>query len=355
MTTALTEAPTRQPLALSETGGLEIRSLEDAYRFAKAIAGSSILPKGVKDERDIVAIVSLAREIRLGIWQAMTSTAVINGRPSIYGDAALALVRRSGLLAEFKETTIPDVTGDEAGRRCYAKRIDGTESEWDFTVADAKRAKLWAKAGPWTEYPKRMLQMRARSFVLRDLFGDVLSGIAIYEEQQDAPEDRVATARVVEGVPKFLGSPKTTESELEQKTPADTTDDPPAKKPGRPKGSKNKPKKEEPVPEPEEKAATPEDKESDTTEDTGPPLKLEAEPTRPADPLRDDADWLRDQLDEAGIDEAIVFDVLAELSMAGDDAPTIDDIPDSTLRTIRDGWASFASKLSEAAVKGGGK
>jgi hypothetical protein len=48
-------------------------------------------------------------------------------------------------------------------------------------VADAKLARLWGKSGPWQQYPKRMLQMRAR-VAFRDLFADALGGHYIAEE-----------------------------------------------------------------------------------------------------------------------------------------------------------------------------
>jgi hypothetical protein len=50
---------------------------------------------------------------------------------------------------------------------------------------DAKRAGLWTKAGPWQTYPRRMLQMRARSFALRDAFPDVLKGLISVKEALD--------------------------------------------------------------------------------------------------------------------------------------------------------------------------
>jgi len=56
-------------------------------------------------------------------------------------------------------------------------------------VEDAKRAGLWAKQGPWTAYPKRMMQMRARGFALRDAFPDVLKGMITAEEAQDYQEE----------------------------------------------------------------------------------------------------------------------------------------------------------------------
>jgi hypothetical protein len=56
-----------------------------------------------------------------------------------------------------------------------------------FSVEDAKRAGLWGKQGPWSAYPKRMMQMRARGFALRDAFPDVLKGLITAEEAEDYP------------------------------------------------------------------------------------------------------------------------------------------------------------------------
>ena len=60
-----------------------------------------------------------------------------------------------------------------------------------FSYEDAKRAGLWGKQGPWTQYPQRMAQMRARSWAVRDAFPDLLRGISVYEEQQDCIEKTV--------------------------------------------------------------------------------------------------------------------------------------------------------------------
>lgn len=48
-----------------------------------------------------------------------------------------------------------------------------------------QKNQLWGKSGPWQQYPKRMLQMRARGFALRDKFADVLGGLISAEEARD--------------------------------------------------------------------------------------------------------------------------------------------------------------------------
>jgi hypothetical protein len=72
---------------------------------------------------------------------------------------------------------------------CVAKRKGRKPVVAKFSVEDAKRAGLWGKQGPWSAYPKRMMQMRARGFALRDAFPDVLKGLITAEEAQDYPDE----------------------------------------------------------------------------------------------------------------------------------------------------------------------
>jgi hypothetical protein len=59
-------------------------------------------------------------------------------------------------------------------------------------MADAKRAGLAGKSGPWSQYPARMLALRARGFALRNAFADALRGLVTAEEAQDYVETPAA-------------------------------------------------------------------------------------------------------------------------------------------------------------------
>ena len=59
-----------------------------------------------------------------------------------------------------------------------------------FSIAEARKARLLGKSGPWQDYRGRMLQMRARGFALRDGFADVLKGLNIREEVEDIPKEK---------------------------------------------------------------------------------------------------------------------------------------------------------------------
>jgi len=185
---------------------LALATFDDAFRFAKMVSQSDFAPKDFrgKPESCLLAI-QHGSEVGLSPMQSLQSIACINGRPSVWGDAALALVIGSPVCEYVRETV--DGEGDAMVATCEAKRRGYEKaSVVRFGVADAKKASLWGKAGPWTQYSRRMLQMRARGFALRDAFPDVLRGLVTAEEAQDYPQGEPAKQLAREPVvvrPKF--------------------------------------------------------------------------------------------------------------------------------------------------------
>lgn len=161
-------------------------NLQEAMQIAGILAESDIVPKDYQRKPgNILVAMQWGAEIGLQPLQAMQNIAVINGRPSIWGDAMLALVRGSGLLDFIREEMSED--GQKATVTVKRKNEEPVASV--FTMEDAKKAGLSGKQGPWTQYPKRMLKLRARSYALRDVFPDVLKGMAIAEEEKDKEID----------------------------------------------------------------------------------------------------------------------------------------------------------------------
>ena len=191
--------------------GLVLHDLDAMQRFAQMVLASELAPtaykKGSTAQQVANVCVALQYGLELGLspMQSLQGVAVINGKPTVYGDALLGLCYASGLVEEFEVNVAG--TGDTRGAVCTVKR-KGVENQIvrAFTIADAKRAKLWGRAGPWTQYPERMLEMRARGFALRDAFADVLRGVISAEEAQDYPteEARDAQSSVVEEEPRIM-------------------------------------------------------------------------------------------------------------------------------------------------------
>lgn len=169
---------------VQNTGFLTPTNLQEAMQIADLLANSEIVPKDYqKKPGNILVAMQWGAEIGLQPLQAMQNIAVINGRPSLWGDAVLALVRSSGLLEQFEETQTDDVA------TCIVKRKGHKAVTKTFSKEDAKRAGLLSKAGPWSQYPRRMMQMRARGYALRDEFTDILKGFGVAEEERDKEID----------------------------------------------------------------------------------------------------------------------------------------------------------------------
>jgi hypothetical protein len=169
----------------SSTFDLSPRTFEQALTFAGYLADSDMVPKDFKGRPgNCLIAIQWGAELGLKPLQALQNLAIINGRPSLWGDAVIALVRASPLCEFVIETDDGHVA------TCKVKRRGEPEQSRTFGMDDAKTAGLLGKAGPWTQYPKRMRQMRARAFALRDVFPDVLRGLPVAEELMDTPAER---------------------------------------------------------------------------------------------------------------------------------------------------------------------
>ena len=173
-------------------------TIDEVWRIATLITRSGMAPYGIDSPEKASVIIMHGAEVGLSPMVALQSIAVINGKPALYGDGLLAVVRRSGLLDRITEATHEGGTDGEFAR-CTVTR-GGQRVTRDFSKKQAIVAGLWGKRGrsgdptPWVTYPSRMLQMRARAFALRDVFPDVLKGLASREEMEDVANGAGAVA-----------------------------------------------------------------------------------------------------------------------------------------------------------------
>jgi hypothetical protein len=169
-------------------------SIEEVARLATGILKSGLSVNGLDTEEKVIVAILHGLEIGLPPMQSIQRIAVINGRPTIFGDALPALLWSRG----FK---LREWMGGEAGSTrcafCEITRPDGSKIERAFSETDALKAGLLNKSGPWKQYPDRMLQMRARGFAARDGAADVLSGLYLAEEMQDAEMKDVTPPKAV--------------------------------------------------------------------------------------------------------------------------------------------------------------
>lgn len=161
------------------------QTYSELVKWADVAAKSDLTPKGMRGKpADILLTVQFGSQLGMNLMESLRGIAVINGTPSLFGDSLLAMCKRHPECEDIIET--PIMNGAEiVGYVCEARRKGHPPVLQRFTVDDAKRAKLWGKEGPWQTYPQRMLQMRARSWALRDQFADMLHGTISAEEAGD--------------------------------------------------------------------------------------------------------------------------------------------------------------------------
>jgi hypothetical protein len=162
-------------------------------QLARAVVASGLAPRGFDTAEACMVAILHGLEVGLAPLAALQRIAIIEGRPTIWGDGALALVRASGraeLIEEWSEGSGP---ADWCAICRVKRKGEPHPIERRFSVEDARRADLWGRPGPWQRYPLRMLQMRARAFALRDAFADVLGGLYLREELEGEPHHRPTT------------------------------------------------------------------------------------------------------------------------------------------------------------------
>lgn len=170
---------------------------------------------GASDHEQSVALAVMVilqgLEVGLPPTQALQTILVdAEGRFLIWGDAIPALLWAKGFhLDEHFDGDVVKMP-DTLTAHCKITRPDGTIIARSYSVAEAKRARLWDQRefvpGPqganvpnesfWYLFPTRMLQMRARGFTTKDGAADVTRGLYIREEYS-----REANVIVTEAAP----------------------------------------------------------------------------------------------------------------------------------------------------------
>jgi len=173
----------------------KLLTLQEAMELAKVFADSDLVPKEYKGKpANCVIAIKMGEEVGLSPFQALQSICVINGKPSLYGDAGLGVVMASGELEDMKEEDDGETATCTMNRKGYPNPV--TRS---FSAADAARIQMYetdkqgagvwkplASRVTWRNHPKRMRQWRARWWTMRDLFPDKLKGLRGAEEMEEA-------------------------------------------------------------------------------------------------------------------------------------------------------------------------
>ncbi|RUV19907.1 hypothetical protein EOB77_10725 [Mesorhizobium sp. M7A.F.Ca.MR.228.00.0.0] len=228
------------------------QSIEETWRLSTMIVEAGLAPQalvgrepaedagddawkrwGKKGTSAVAIVIMSGAELGLPPMVALRSFTVIGGKPALYGDGLINVVRKSGRAKSVELGYLRDATKEAllnlglskdvvaqmntVDERtigwCKAVRADTGEMKVEaYSVADAKQAGLWDERptrrgttwidgkkvwgevpndSSWFRHPKRMKQWRAGGFCLRELFGDVLGGVRDEFEAREIAGDLI--------------------------------------------------------------------------------------------------------------------------------------------------------------------
>lgn len=204
----------------SKPMGIVPQSFEDVQRLATMVVASGLWKGDRKDteqQKHAKATMAIMQGLECGVppIQAVQSIAVINGKCVMYGDLLTALLWANGFDIE---QTISGV-GDQRTATCTITRPNGKKITRTFSVADAKKARLWDERptvkkqwdgkwedkqndSPWFRFGERMLGWRALGWAQKDGASDVTKGLQVREEvEADLPMRDITPAPIALELP----------------------------------------------------------------------------------------------------------------------------------------------------------
>lgn len=167
-----------------EAEPFEPSNLDQAFRLAENLSQASLLPGHLRGKpHDVFMTLLLARDLGLTAMQGITGIHVIDGKPSVSAQTAVALVKRSPLCKYFRL-----VEGDERSATYETQRAGAPQpARMRYTIEDARRAGLLGKKN-WQAHPAAMLRARAAMALARDEYPDVVANVYDPDELDAAAE-----------------------------------------------------------------------------------------------------------------------------------------------------------------------
>ena len=185
-------AVTQRAVASVEMGnrGLRFTSLEEMYRFARYVVSAGLGGREATAE-EVLVRVQVGMELGFSPMRALSAVHVVEGRATLDYKAVLAKIREVGICDQGPLVGNDGTDDDRVGYIEFKRRDLAEPIRVQFSVAQAKVAKLWGKMTqsgkptPWVLYPDDMLIARAVGRANNRYFSDVTMGLRVTEEARD--------------------------------------------------------------------------------------------------------------------------------------------------------------------------
>ncbi len=208
---------------IGDDGRLVIRDLQQATILAAQAQKANMLPKSWRTPQAAAIALICGSELRLPLPAILSGIAIIDQKPSVYGEIARMLTLNHPLCRQIDEwwqigderitdakvhtMRVEDMPDDlmaicEIRRTGHAKAFCGY-----FSINEAKHAGLWARQSssggkmPWSLYEPIMLQYRAFHRAEKKSGLGAFGGMGIVEAMPREVQSRVVESSVVSHAP----------------------------------------------------------------------------------------------------------------------------------------------------------
>ena len=151
------------------------QSVQDITAMAQAITKSGLF--GIKTPDQAVALMLVAQSEGRHPASVASEFDIIQGRPALKSQAALARFQAAGGKIQWGERTDTRVV-------LKGSHPSGGELTMEWTIEMAEKAGLTGKQ-TWKQWPRQMLSARAQAELVRALYPACLNGVYLVEEVQD--------------------------------------------------------------------------------------------------------------------------------------------------------------------------
>lgn len=182
------------------------RNMDEAFAMSTEFAKSDLLPKHLRGRpHDVMITIAYGRELGLSPMQSIQGIYVVEGKPGVSAQMAVALVKSHPDVCEYfdlKEST-PAIATYETKRRGASSPV-----LLSFTIEEAKQAGLTGKDN-WRKYPAAMLRARAAMHLARDVYPDLIANVYDEDELREIEMEKSGSGVYTVAPPRPQGVPAT--------------------------------------------------------------------------------------------------------------------------------------------------
>lgn len=192
-------------LTTKEDGSIDITELAAKKAYAVTLMREKVVGSTFKTPQQVILGLELCRSMKLEPIVGMKMMYVVDGKPCLFGDGPLTLVKRTGLVSferEFfvnKDCVEISVANKNLNDEVYAavaqfgrKGEEGIQEDY-FTLDDIKNTGVdqtkYGEKKTYKQWKRIMMRYRARTMALKSKFGDLLNTDVAEYVGNDLPKE----------------------------------------------------------------------------------------------------------------------------------------------------------------------